>query len=165
MFGVKTTFSNSLFEGYVDTEFIDFGKNVVVGQASIVQSALIIGNYLIIKKIVIEDNVMIGTHSFVMPGTHMGSNSVLASFSSTLIDQELEEGWIYLGVPSQKHKKNRFFEDNIEGLIGQVKDNEELRQKYEDEYYRKSQEQYSILEKRQIKKEKMEEEKKRLQLG
>jgi acetyltransferase-like isoleucine patch superfamily enzyme len=165
MFGVKTKFSNSLFEGWVDTEFIEFGENVVIGQAGIVQSEMIIGNYLIIKKIIIEDDVMIGTHSFVMPGTHMRKNSILASFSSTLIDQELEEGWIYLGVPAQKHKKNRFIEDNIEDLIGQVKDNEELRKKYEDDYYQKYEERHSILERRQIKKEKMEVEKRRLELG
>ena len=44
MFGVRTKYSNSLFEGWVDTEFIDIGKNVVVGQGAVVQSAIIVGN-------------------------------------------------------------------------------------------------------------------------
>ena len=30
IFGVKTKFSNSLFEGWIDTEFIEIGKNVVL---------------------------------------------------------------------------------------------------------------------------------------
>ena len=59
MFGVKTRISNSLFEGWVDTEFLEFGKNVVVGQGAIVMSSMIIGNLLIIKKTLIDDEVRI----------------------------------------------------------------------------------------------------------
>ena len=49
MFGVKTKFRNSLFEGWVDCEFIEFGKDIIIGQGSIIQSSIIIGNHLIIK--------------------------------------------------------------------------------------------------------------------
>ena len=49
--------TNSLFEGWVDCEFIDFGKNVVVGQGSIIQSAVIVGNLIIIRKTIIDDDV------------------------------------------------------------------------------------------------------------
>ena len=84
--------TNSLFEGWVDTEFIDFGKNVVIGQGTIVQSAAIVGNLLIIKKTIIEDNVRIGALGVIMPGTHIGKNSVLAANSVTTVGQELEEG-------------------------------------------------------------------------
>ncbi|MBY9014040.1 MAG: hypothetical protein KGD70_16905, partial [Candidatus Lokiarchaeota archaeon] len=90
LFGVKTKFTNSLFEGWVDVEFIDFGDNVVVGQGSIVQSSVIIGNLLIIRKTVIGENVRIGAHAIVMPGTHIGKNSVLAANSVTTVEQELE---------------------------------------------------------------------------
>ena len=135
LFGVKTKFSNSLFEGWVDTEFIEFGKNVVVGQASIIQSAVIIGNLFIVKKTIIEDNVRIGAHSVIMPGTYMKKNSVLAASSLTTIGQELEEGWVYLGAPAKKYKENVFFEDGLEEIIsGQEHDIEELRKKYEELY-------------------------------
>ena len=102
LFGVKTKFSNSLFEGWVDTEFIEFGNNVVVGQSSIIQSSIIIGNLLIIRKTVIGDNVRIGAHSIVMPGTKVGENTILAASSTTHISQELDAGWVYLGVPAKK---------------------------------------------------------------
>ena len=75
-FGVKTKISNSLFEGWVDTEFIEFGKDVVVGQGSIIQGAVIIGNLLIIRKTIIEDKVRIGSHAIVMPGTKIGKNCI-----------------------------------------------------------------------------------------
>lgn len=109
MFGVKTKFSNSLFEGWVDCEFIEFGDNVVVGQGSTVQSAVIIGNLLIVRKTVIEDNVRIGAHAIIMPGTHIGKNCILNTWSLTTVGQELEEGWIYNGVPAKKFKINVFF--------------------------------------------------------
>ncbi len=126
VFNVKTSFSNSLFEGWVDTEFIEFGKNVVVGQGSIIQSALIAGNLFIIRKTKIGDNSIIGAHSIVMPGTGIGENCILASSSTTNVNQELEDGWIYSGVPAKKHKKNRFFEDGLEYLLN----NPEIIEKY-----------------------------------
>ncbi len=117
MFGIKTKYSNSLFEGWVDTEFIEFGKNVVVGQGAVVQSAIIVGNLFIIRKTIIEDNVMIGSQSVVMPGTHIKKNCILGGHSMTTVGQELEEGWVYLGAPAKKFKKNVFFEDGLEDII------------------------------------------------
>ena len=135
LFGVKTKFSNSLFEGWVDTEFIDFGKEVVIGQGSIIQSAVIIGNLFIIRKAVIEDNVRIGAHTVVMPGTQIQKNAILAASSITTIGQVLEEGWVYLGVPASKFKKNVFSEDNLEEIIDkQIHDVEKIRQDYEKLY-------------------------------
>jgi acetyltransferase-like isoleucine patch superfamily enzyme len=142
MFGVKTNFSNSLFEGWVDTEFIEFGENVVVGQASHIQSTVIMGNLLIIRKTIIEDNVRIGTHSSVMPGTHIGKNAALSSWSMTFVEQELEEGWIYHGIPARKLKKNRFFEDGLEEKIQYNVASEERLDKMYREFYREYEEEY-----------------------
>ena len=156
LFGVKTKFSNSLFEGWVDTEFIDFGKDVVVGQGSIVQSALIIGDLLIIRKVTIEDNVRIGAHSLIMPGTKMGSKSILASASMTTIGQELEGEWIYAGVPAKKYKPNYYFEDQLEEIMAQgFQDVESLRKKYEELYERRHDQNISVKERLRKIKEKL----------
>jgi len=163
VFGVKTKISNSLFEGWVDTEFIDFGKNVVVGQGAIIQSAVIIGNLLIIRKTIIEDDVRIGSHSIVMPGTKIGQKSILAANSVTTVGQVLEREWIYVGIPAKKFKKNYFFEDGLEDKIGSVEDVETLREKYE-ELYIKRYDELKHKERKEIKKEKKEEEKKRLEI-
>jgi len=165
-FGVKTKFKNSLFEGWVDCEFIEFGKNVVIGQASIIQSSVIVGNLLIIKKTIINDNVSIGAHSIVMPGTHIGKNVILAASSTTHVDQKLEEGWIYLGVPAKKYKENRYHEDNLEkAMMESIKDADELRKMYELLYLKRHDESFSIIEKRQKRKEALEEEHRRLMEG
>ncbi|MFX1314030.1 MAG: DapH/DapD/GlmU-related protein [Promethearchaeota archaeon] len=161
-FGVKTKFSNSLFEGWVDTEFIEFGKDVVVGQGAIVQSAVIIGNLLILRKSIIEDNVRIGSHAVVMPGTHIGKNSILAANSVTTVGQILEKNWVYVGIPAKKFKRNYFFEDGLEERLGQVEDVEALREKYE-EIYTKRYDELTLKERRELKKEKKEEERKRLE--
>ncbi len=135
MFGVKTKYSNSLFEGWVDTEFIEFGKNVVIGQGAIVQSATIVGNLFIIRKTTIEDNVVIGIHSFVMPGTHMKKNSILGGHSLTTVGQVLEENWIYLGAPAKKFKENVFFDEGLEEIIkGQFEKKTESQEKFEELY-------------------------------
>ena len=162
VFGVRTKFSNSLFEGWVDTEFIDFGKNVVVGQGAIVQSSTIIGNLLIIRKTVIEENVRIGSHAIVMPGTYIGKNCILAANSVTTVEQVLEPGFIYVGIPAKKFKKNYFFEDGLAGRIGQVEDVESLREKYEEVYIKRHD--VSLKERRELKRKKKEKEKKRFDL-
>lgn len=160
VFGVKTKISNSLFEGWVDTEFIEFGKDVVVGQGSIVQGAVIIGNLLIIRKTVIEDNVRIGSHAIVMPGTHIGHNCILAANSVTTVGQVLEKNWIYVGIPAKKFKINYFFEDGLEDKLGHVEDVEALRERYE-EMYTKRYDELSYKERKELKREKKAEEKKR----
>jgi acetyltransferase-like isoleucine patch superfamily enzyme len=151
VFGVKTKFSNSLFEGWVDTEFIEFGKNVVVGQGAIVQSSIIIGNLLIIKKTVIDDDVRIGSHAIVMPGTHIKKRSVLASNSTTIVNQILNEGYIYVGVPAKKLKRNYFFEDDLQDKLGQVEDVEALREKYEKMYVKRVDEKFKYKERKEQK--------------
>ncbi len=151
VFGVKTKFSNSLFEGWVDTEFIEFGKNVVIGQGTVIQSSMIIGNLLIIKKTVIEDDVRIGSHAIVMPGTHIKKRSVLASNSTTTVNQILDKGYIYVGVPAKVLKRNYFFEDGLQEKLGQVEDVEALRAKYEKMYLKRHDEKPKYKERREIK--------------
>lgn len=133
-FGVKTKFSNSLFEGWVDTEFIECGDNVVVGQGTTVQSTAIVGNLFIIRKTIIGDNVRIGAHSFVMPGTQIGNNSVLAANSVTTIGQVLIDNWIYVGIPAKEFKENRFFDDGLETILGKGEDMDDLSKRYKDLY-------------------------------
>ena len=135
MFGVRTKYSNSLFEGWVDTEFIEFGKEVVVGQGSVILSAIIVGNLFIMRKVIIGDNVRIGTHSVIMPGARIGNNCILAASSTVTVGQELEEEWIYLGAPAKKYKPNVFQEDGIEDkILQQGMSTDELYEKYEELY-------------------------------
>ena len=111
--GVKTSFSNSLHEGWIDCEFVDIGKNVRIGQGSLILSNIIISDRLIIKKVIVKDNVIIGAHSVVLPGTIIEHNTILDAISMTTVNQHLENDSIYRGVPAKKMMNNLKSEDVI----------------------------------------------------
>lgn len=126
--GVKTSFSNSLQEAWVDCEFVEFGKNVKLGQGSLIMSNLIVQDKLIIKKVVIKDNVIIGAHAVVLPGTLIETNTILDVISMTTMSQYLERDSIYRGVPAKKVEsaglnnnleilKTIIFERSVEELV------------------------------------------------
>ena len=110
--GVKISTGNSLHGGWVDCEFLEFGKNNIIGQGSVIMSNLIIKDRLIIKKVVFKDNIIIGAHSVVLPGTLIGSNTILDGITLTKVNQKLEADSVYSGIPAKKIMENRPF--NIE---------------------------------------------------
>jgi len=113
-FGVNVNFSNSILDGWLDLEFIEAGKNVFMGQGSTVISSIIIGDFLIIKKVILEDLAIVGSQAVVAPGTIIRKNTVLGAFSTTTLNQVLEPNWVYMGVPARKFKPNKFAEERKE---------------------------------------------------
>ncbi|TXT57077.1 MAG: hypothetical protein BAJALOKI2v1_550010 [Promethearchaeota archaeon] len=109
-FGTRIDFSSHLLDAWVDVEFLEFGRKVTIGQGAVVMSSMVVGNYLIIKKVKFEDFTVIGGVSTVAPGTHVGEDSVIGAFSTTSFKQELEPGWIYFGIPVIKLKENKYAE-------------------------------------------------------
>ena len=120
---------------------------------------------LIIRKTIIGNDVKIGAHTVVMPGTQIEDNCILAASSVTTVGQKLEEGWIYIGAPAHKYKKNRFNEDNLEERISHVKDIEALRDKYEEIYVKWYDDDISWTERKKLRKQKKEAEKQRMDHG
>jgi carbonic anhydrase/acetyltransferase-like protein (isoleucine patch superfamily) len=109
-FGIKMDFSSHLNDSWCDAEFISFGKNVTIGQGAAIMSSMIVGNYLIIKKIRFDDYSLVGGMATIAPGTHFGEDTVLGAVSVTTINQKLEDGWIYTGIPARKLKPNKYAE-------------------------------------------------------
>jgi len=109
-FGIKMDFSSHLNDAWCDAEFISFGKNVTVGQGAVIMSSMVVGNYLIIKKIRFDDYALIGGQSTIAPGTQFGEDTVLGAVSVTTLNQKLEAGWIYSGIPARKLKPNKYAE-------------------------------------------------------
>jgi acetyltransferase-like isoleucine patch superfamily enzyme len=107
VFGIKTSFSNALDNAWVDCEFIEIGKNVRVGQGSIIMSNIIVNDKIIIKKVKIGDNVIIGAHALILPGTIIQDNTVIDSNGLTLINQNLTPNSIYSGNPANKVATNQ----------------------------------------------------------
>ncbi len=129
--GVKTSFSNSLNEGWVDCEFIEFGKNVKIGQGSIIMSNIIIKDKLIIKKVIFHDNIIIGAHSVILPGTNIESNSIIESTSMTSINQHVKGNASYSGSPAKQIYLNNVVTNKT--LIEQKLFESDDKDKYDDE--------------------------------
>ena len=109
--GIKVDFSSHAQDSWLDERFIEFGRNVTVGQGAVVMSSQIVGKYLIIKKIFLGDHTVVGGLSLISPGTIMGKESVIGAFSATIPNQKIDPGWIYLGPhAARKLKPNKFAE-------------------------------------------------------
>jgi len=109
-FGVKVDFSSHMIDAWVDTEFINFGRKVMVGQGAVVMSSMILGKYLIIKRVYLDDYTVVGGQTSVSPGTIIGQDTVLGALSTTTFNQVLEQSWIYFGFPAKKLKVNKYAE-------------------------------------------------------
>ncbi|MFO8020394.1 MAG: hypothetical protein R6U96_17365 [Promethearchaeia archaeon] len=116
-FGIKMDFSSHLTEAWVDVEFIKLGRKVTIGQGAVVMSSMVIGKYLIIKEILIDDYAVVGGVSTIAPGTIFGRETVLGALSSTNFKQILEDGWIYFGIPGIQLKKNRFIHERKDVIV------------------------------------------------
>lgn len=123
--GVKIDFSSHAQDAWIDGEFIEFGRNITVGQGAVVMSSMIVGNYLIIKKIILGDHILVGGVSHVSPGTIMEKESVLGAFSTTIPSQILERAWIYFGPQfARKLKPNKYAEQRRDVIIRKHVDEE-----------------------------------------
>jgi carbonic anhydrase/acetyltransferase-like protein (isoleucine patch superfamily) len=105
-FGTNIDLSSHLHDAWCDAEFVKFGKRVMVGQGAVVMSSMVIGKYLIIKEVVLDDHTVVGGQSTVAPGTILGEESIVGAAGSTAFNQILEPGWIYAGIPARKLKTN-----------------------------------------------------------
>jgi len=107
-FGIRMDFSSHLNDAWCDAEFVDFGRNILVGQGATVMSSMVIGKYLIIKRVIFEDYVLVGGQTTIAPGTIIQHDSMIGAISTTTYNEVLEPNWIYFGIPAIKLKKNKY---------------------------------------------------------
>ena len=120
---MRADYKSTMFDGWSDLEFIEYGNNIMIGQGAIVLSSMIIGDHLLIKKVIIGDHVVLGGNSIVSPGTVIGSGTTLGVWASTHIGQVLEPDWIYIGRPAMKYKQTTtiYEESKKESEVGTVR--------------------------------------------
>ena len=123
--GIRVDFSSHMQDAWADGEFIVFGRNVTVGQGAVVMSSMVVGKYLIIKKVVLGDHTVVGGVSNVSPGTIMGKESVIGAFTTTTPNQFIEPAWIYLGPQfARKLKPNKYAEQRRDIIYRKYVDEE-----------------------------------------
>jgi hypothetical protein len=105
---MRADFKSTMFDGWTDVSFIDFGNNMMIGQGALVMSSIILRinneDFLLVKKTIIGDHCVLGGHSIVSPGTVIGKGTTLGIWSVTHIGQVLEPNWIYIGRPARKYQ-------------------------------------------------------------
>jgi carbonic anhydrase/acetyltransferase-like protein (isoleucine patch superfamily) len=103
-FGVKIGKHSICDNCWISSEFVEIGENVIIGMNSVLISFGIEQDMLIIKKIVIGNDVIIGAKCVLLPGTEMKDMAKLSAHSYTSYDSILEEGIVYLGHPAKINK-------------------------------------------------------------
>ncbi len=129
--GISMDFSSHLNDAWCDTEFIEMGRKVMVGQGAVIMSSMVVGKYLFIKKVIFDNYTVVGGQDTIAPGTIIGKDSVIGALSITNYGQILEDGWIYFGIPCIKLKENKYAESKRD-FIRKVDVDEE--KKYEIEH-------------------------------
>lgn len=124
--GIHVDFSSHMQDAWASGGFIKFGRNVTVGQGSVIMGSMVVGKYLIIKTVILGDHTVVGGVSNIAPGTKMGKESVIGTFSTSIPNQILEAGWIYLGQYARKFKPNKYAEQTHE-IIYQKNVDEEVK--------------------------------------
>jgi len=100
-FGVKIGKNGIHDNSWISSEFVSIGKNVIIGMNSTLLSFGIEQDKFILKKIIVEDNVLIGAKCVLLPGTHIKHNTKLSAHSYTDFNDVLEENSIYIGHPAK----------------------------------------------------------------
>ncbi len=99
--GKKTICDNS----WISSEFVSIGKNVIIGMNSTILSFAIEQDKFILKKIIVDDNVLIGAKCVLLPGTIIKRNAKLSAHSYTNHNHVLEEKSNYRGHPAKLEEK------------------------------------------------------------
>ncbi|MFX1379606.1 MAG: hypothetical protein ACFFA4_11000 [Promethearchaeota archaeon] len=123
-FDIKMSLSSALYDSWCDTEFIHFGRKVLIGQGATIMSSMVIGKYLIIKRVIFDDYVLIGGEATIAPGTIVGKETLIGAISYSVYDQIFEPGWVYFGMPAVKLKKNKYAEQRSDKITKRNVDEE-----------------------------------------
>jgi acetyltransferase-like isoleucine patch superfamily enzyme len=86
-----------IFDPYVT----EIGDNTTIGARSIITGHIGEG-HLIVKKIQIGNNCLIGGDCFIMPGVIIEDNVIVGAKSLVLKDQVLKTGKMYAGIPAHE---------------------------------------------------------------
>lgn len=131
-FGVHMDSSSHLYDAWCDAEFVSIGRKVLIGQGSTIMSSMVIGKYLIIKRVIFDDYVMVGGHTTIAPGTIMGHDSVIGAISSTTYNRILDPNYIYFGIPAIPLKENRYAEERRDIVVKRhVDDSKKMEETHE----------------------------------
>lgn len=99
---IKIQNNTGLLDSYIDSDFVEIGNNVILGEGSIILSSMIIGDTLLVKRVILKDGCTIGAFSVISPGTFVEEGAILGMGSYTKVNQHLDKNSINIGRPAKK---------------------------------------------------------------
>jgi acetyltransferase-like isoleucine patch superfamily enzyme len=100
LFGVKIGKSVVAYEGYIDPILISIGDHTMTSLHICIFSHLIYHDEVLIEKVKIGKNCVIGPHSILSPGTNIKEGGILGAASYTSPGQVLDGNSIWIGRPA-----------------------------------------------------------------
>ena len=91
---IKIPYNTGVLDSYIDSDFVEIGNNVILGEGSIIMSSMIVGNLFLIKRVKLKDGCTIGAFSVISPGTVVEKGAILGMGSYTKVNQCLEQNSI-----------------------------------------------------------------------
>lgn len=93
---------NVIIAGYIsDPDLVEIHDNSVIGLDALILGHLIEGNKIILKKIVIGEDCLIGARAIVMPGVRIEDNVTVGAGAVIPKDTVLPKGSTWIGVPAK----------------------------------------------------------------
>lgn len=99
----KNTFINT--RGLHDAYLLEIGDNVVIGNETDISCHIFEGNHLILGKIKIGNNTLIGTHCYIMPDVTIGNRCNIGLYSYIRKKRNIEDNSMIMAIPGINAKK------------------------------------------------------------
>jgi acetyltransferase-like isoleucine patch superfamily enzyme len=88
-------------EWIIDPCVTEIGENTMIGGRTII-TAHVAEDKLIIKKVKIGKNCLIGGDSLILPGVNTENNVIVGSKTLITKNTKLKEGKMYVGIPAKE---------------------------------------------------------------
>lgn len=90
-----------------DLSLIEIGDNTVIGGYATIMCHSFERNRLILRKVKIGKNVVLGLNSVVMAGTEIGDGAFITAGAVLGKNKKIEPNSVYAGVPAESTKERR----------------------------------------------------------
>jgi len=87
---------------YNNSDFIEIGNNTILGEGAINISSMVLGDFLLLKKVILKVSCTIGAFNVIFPGNIVKNGVILGMGSYTKINQHFEMNYIPFGRPTKK---------------------------------------------------------------
>ncbi|MFC1704349.1 acyltransferase [Candidatus Omnitrophota bacterium] len=108
MLGAKLGKNVQFNSKYVfDASLLEIGDNTVVGGGAIINGHVVERGKLILKKVKIGNNVLLGSHCTVMPGCEIGDKAIIGAGAVLLKESKVEPRDVWFGLPAESLREKK----------------------------------------------------------